>query len=44
MSTYIKDAVYLFFAAIGKMDYLVGMRKRRQLPKELWLSEVSVNI
>ena len=42
--TYVKDAVYLFFAAIGKMDFLVGMRKRKQLPKELWLPEVSIDI
>ncbi len=38
-ATYVKDAVYLFFAAIGKMDYIISKRRRKQLPKELWLTE-----
>ena len=39
MATYVKDTVYLFFATIGKMDYLISKRRRKQLPKELWLTE-----
>ena len=41
--TYVKDAVYLFFAAIGKWIF-GGYEKRKQLPKELWLPEVSIDI
>lgn len=43
MGTYVKDVAYLFFAAFGKMDYLVGKRKRKQLDKKFWLTTVDIN-
>ena len=36
--SYIKELAYLFFASIGKLDYLIEKRQRVQLPEELWLA------
>ncbi|MBS5297905.1 MAG: glycosyltransferase family 2 protein [Prevotella sp.] len=36
--SYIKELAYLFFASIGKLDYLIEKRQRVQLPEDLWLS------
>lgn len=39
ISSILKMFVYCFFAALGKMDYVVSMRKRKPLPKVKRLSE-----
>lgn len=40
--SYIKIVVYALFALIGKMDFLVSQRKRRQLPKDMLLTEMDL--
>ena len=41
--SYIKELAYLFFASIGKLDYLIEKRQRVQLPEDLWLSSKDLN-
>lgn len=38
-----KDIGYWLCERIGKVDWLISLRKRRQLPKEMWLAESDLN-
>lgn len=43
ITTNIKDTAYWLFGCIGKIDLLIGLRKRKQLPKEMWLTDEDLN-
>jgi len=38
MDSFVKSILFLLYAAIGKSDVFIKMRRRRTLPQELWLS------
>lgn len=39
VNAYSKIFVYALFALVGKLDYLISHRKRKPLPKTLWLTK-----